>query len=167
MTAFLGPPHCWLHTVGYAVQYVLITSILVFPLTIYQGFFREHQYELATQNFGAWFSDQMTGLMVGAILGSLSLLLIYTVIRKTGQLWWIWASVASVAFIFFTSFIAPVYVAPLFNEYQALEDGPIRDDIMTMARAKATLLAMPPDNSAGTISAAPRRPTACNLVNTT
>ena len=76
-----------------------------------------------------------TGLMVGVILGSLALLGIYTVIRKAGQLWWIWASVASVVFIFFTSFIAPVYVAPLFNDYKTLEDGPIRDDIMSMARA--------------------------------
>ncbi|MCZ6500211.1 MAG: M48 family metalloprotease, partial [Gammaproteobacteria bacterium] len=125
----------WLHTLAYAVQYIVITTILVFPLSLYQGFFREHKYELATQNFAGWFGDQMTGLMVGAILGSLALLLIYTVIRKAGQLWWIWASVASVAFIFFTSFIGPVYVAPLFNDYQTLEDGPVRDQIMSMARA--------------------------------
>ncbi len=125
----------WLHTLAYAVQYIVITTILVFPLSLYQGFFREHNYELATQNFAGWFSDQLTGLMVGAILGSLALLLIYTVIRKAGQLWWIWASVGSVAFIFFTSFIAPVYVAPLFNDYQSLEEGPIREQIMSMARA--------------------------------
>ncbi|MEE8463391.1 MAG: M48 family metallopeptidase [Gammaproteobacteria bacterium] len=125
----------WLHTLAYAVQYIVITTILVFPLSLYQGFFREHKYELATQNFAGWFGDQMTGLMVGAILGSLALLLIYTVIRKAGRLWWIWASVASVAFIFFTSFIGPVYVAPLFNDYQTLEDGPIREQIMSMARA--------------------------------
>ncbi len=125
----------WLHTIAYAVQYILVTTVLVFPLTLYQGFFREHQYELATQSFGGWFSDQMTGLMVGIILGSLALLGIYAVIRKAGQLWWIWASVVSVAFVFFTSFIGPVFVAPLFNEYKTLEDGPVRDEIMSMARA--------------------------------
>ena len=123
----------WLHTLGYAMQYIVVTTVLLFPLSVYQGFYREHQYGLATQDFAGWFSDQATGLVVGIILGSLALLGIYAVIRKAGRLWWIWASIVSVAFIFFTSFVSPVYVAPLFNDYQALEDGPIRDRIISMA----------------------------------
>jgi STE24 endopeptidase len=125
----------WLKTVAYAAQYIVVTTLLLFPLTVYQDFAREHQYELSTRTFLGWIADQMTGLAVGVILGSLALLLIYSVIRKTGRLWWIWASVVSVGFIFFTSFIAPVFVAPLFNDYQPLEEGPLRDSILSMARA--------------------------------
>ncbi len=32
------------------------------PLTVYQGFLREHAYGMATQGFGAWFGEQLIGL---------------------------------------------------------------------------------------------------------
>lgn len=47
----------------------------------------------------------------------------------------IWASVASVAFLFVVSLLAPVYIAPLFNKYNTLDDPKIRDPILSLARA--------------------------------
>src|SRR5438067_2897393 len=48
----------------YAIPYVLITSALVFPLVVYQRFFREHAYGLATQTFGPWFSELLMMLLI-------------------------------------------------------------------------------------------------------
>src|SRR5262245_37767492 len=45
----------WLQTLLYAASYILLTALLTFPLTLYEGFFREHQYRLSNQTFGAWF----------------------------------------------------------------------------------------------------------------
>jgi STE24 endopeptidase len=42
----------------YWIQFMLITFVLTFPLTVYEGFFREWKYGLATQTFGAWMGDQ-------------------------------------------------------------------------------------------------------------
>ena len=36
----------------YAVAYVVIVSVLSFPLGSYSGYFREHAYGLATHTFG-------------------------------------------------------------------------------------------------------------------
>ena len=119
----------------YAALYVVLTTILVFPLTVYQGFLREHAYDLATQTFGAWMGDQFTGLIVGIIMGIVAITGIYAVIRKAPNTWWIWGSVASVAFLFLLIMISPVFIAPLFNEYKPLEDGPLRDRIVEIARA--------------------------------
>ena len=33
----------------YWAQYAVVTALLLFPLTAYRGFYREHQYGLATQ----------------------------------------------------------------------------------------------------------------------
>ena len=41
----------------YAIPYIILTSALSFPLVVYQRFFREHAYGLATQTFGPWFSS--------------------------------------------------------------------------------------------------------------
>ena len=132
----------WLHTLVYSMQYIVIGTIFSFPLSVYQGFFREHQYEMATQTFGGWMGDQFTGLLVGALLGGIALMLIYGVIRKTRENWWIWGSGVSIAFVMFVNFIAPVYISPLFNDYKALEDSPLRSSIMSMAHANG----IPGDN---------------------
>ena len=63
-----------LQTFFYTAQYIVVATILFFPLTVYQGFFREHQYGLATQTFLPWMRDQLVDLGVSVIL--LQLLLI-------------------------------------------------------------------------------------------
>jgi len=125
----------WLHTFVYSAQYVVITTVLFFPLTLYQGFFREHSYNLATQTFGAWMGDEITALLVGVLIGGVALTLIYGVIRRFRDNWWVWGTGVSVLLLFFIMFIAPVFISPLFNDYKALEEGPLRSSIMAMARA--------------------------------
>lgn len=119
----------------YAIQYIILATVLSFPLTLYQGFFREHQYDLATQTFGPWLGDQLKGLMVGLVLGTMAMILVYGTIRKAPRTWWMWGGVVGVGFMIFAITISPVYIAPLFNEYKPLEPGPIREDILSMARA--------------------------------
>ncbi|NOR21033.1 MAG: M48 family metalloprotease [Xanthomonadales bacterium] len=125
----------WLHTFVYSAQYIAIASVLSLPLALYQGFFREHHYNLATQNFAAWMGDQFTSLLVSILFGSFALTLIYGVIRKVRDTWWVWGAGLSVLLLFFLMFITPVFINPLFNDYKALEEGPLRASIMAMARA--------------------------------
>jgi len=125
----------WLHTILYSIQYIVVGTVLSFPLAVYQNFFREHSYNMATQTFGAWIGDEFTALLVGIVLGSLVLTLIYGVIRKAKNNWWIWGAGVAVVFLMFVNFIAPVYISPLFNDYKALEDSPLRNSIMSMAHA--------------------------------
>ncbi|MFY9856161.1 MAG: hypothetical protein WAK26_20020, partial [Terracidiphilus sp.] len=42
----------WLQTALYWGQYLLLTTVLGFPLEFYENFVREHKYGLATQSFG-------------------------------------------------------------------------------------------------------------------
>jgi STE24 endopeptidase len=125
----------WLHSFIYGIQYVVIGTLLTFPLTVYQGFFREHAYDLANQTFSAWMGDQFTALMVSVILGALAITLLYAVIRKVPNTWWVWGAGVSIAFLIFVLFISPVYISPLFNDYKPLDDGALRDSILSMARA--------------------------------
>src|SRR5213080_3719954 len=76
----------------YAVGYVLIASVLSFPLTVYQLFYREHQYGFATQTFGPWFVEQLVGLIVGLMAGMIALSILYAVFRRAPKSWWIWGT---------------------------------------------------------------------------
>jgi len=60
---------------------------------------------------------------------------IYAAIRRAGARWWMWATGIVFAFNILTSMIAPVFIAPLFNHYQALPAGPVRDAVLSLARA--------------------------------
>ncbi len=124
-----------LRTILYWVQYIVVTSVLSFPLTIYQGYFREHTYGLATQTFGPWMGDQLKGLAVGAIFGGLLVMLIYMVIRHAPRTWWLWGAAVTIAFLAIGQVIAPVFIAPLFNRYTRLENVAIREPILRLARA--------------------------------
>ncbi len=124
-----------LQTVIYALIATPISTLLALPLAWYAGFFREHQYEMATQTLVEWLGDQGKGLMVGMILGTLFIAVIYAVIRKTGRNWWVFGTLTSVAFIVFAVLIGPLYIDPLFNDYQSLPPGPTRDRILSIAHA--------------------------------
>jgi STE24 endopeptidase len=119
----------------YGAQYFLFTTVLSFPLAVYEDFFREHKYGLSNQTFAAWLSDQGIGMAVGAVLGGIAIMVLYAILQIVRNSWWIWASVASVAMLFVITALAPVYIAPLFNTYHTLDDPKIRDPILSLARA--------------------------------
>src|SRR6202163_1699036 len=123
------------HTFVYWLQYLMLTSILVFPLTVYEDYFREHKYGLATQTFGPWMGDQMKGLGVNLVLGGLLAMLLFGIVRRLPRTWWIWGAVVTTLFLIFVSLIAPVFIFPIFNKVTRLDDPKVVDPILSMARA--------------------------------
>ncbi|MCU0292100.1 MAG: M48 family metallopeptidase [Thermoanaerobaculaceae bacterium] len=121
----------------YWVQYLVITSVIGFPLTVYQGFVREKQYGFATQTFGGWMGDQAKALLVGAILGGLALMALYAVFRRAPRTWWLWGTGVAMVFLVVSIAIAPVFIEPLFNTYTSLEDPAVREPILRLARANS------------------------------
>jgi STE24 endopeptidase len=119
----------------YWLQYLVVSAVLFFPLTVYQGFIRELRYGLATQTFGPWLGDQAKGLLVGAILGGLALMAIYTVFQRAPRTWWLWGAGVSVVFLVIAIAISPVFIEPLFNTYTPLKDESVRGPILRLARA--------------------------------
>ena len=124
-----------LRTLLYAVAYILLATLLFFPLTLYSDFFREHQYSLSNQGFGAWMKDQTLELGMGLALGSLALMALYAVFRRAPRRWWIGGAAVALAFLVFTALIGPVFIDPFFNTYTSLKDPGLRESILSMARA--------------------------------
>src|SRR2546426_3993715 len=124
-----------LQTFLYWVQFLAVTSVIVFPFTVYRDFVREHAYGLATQTFGPWLGDKLKFLAVEIVLGGLFLIVIYGVLRRAPRSWWIWGSAVTIVFQVFTAVIAPVYITPLFNKYTELDDPRVKHPILSMARA--------------------------------
>jgi STE24 endopeptidase len=124
-----------LQTAIYWVEFILLTSLMTFPLSVYEGYVREHKYGLLNQTFGPWMRDQMVMLAVSVVLGAIVIVPLFGLVRRLGKNWWVWGAVVSVIFGAFVGLIAPVYLFPLFNKFTVLEDARIKDPILSMARA--------------------------------
>lgn len=119
----------------YVILFVIITAIMTFPLTIYEGFFREHAYGLSNMSLGQWAEDFGKGFALELIGLTILLTFIYAAVRAAGRSWWVWGWAISVVFGIFIAVIAPVYIAPLFNNYYPLKSGPVKAEILSLARS--------------------------------
>ncbi len=125
----------WLATWIYFAQYLIVTTLLTLPLSIYEDYFREHQYGLSNLTFSAWTVEQLKGLAVALVLGGIFVSIVYAVIKKFPNRWWFAAASVTILFFVFSAAIAPVFLAPIFNTYQPLEKSEVRTSILSMARA--------------------------------
>ena len=112
----------WLQTFIYWVEYLLLTTVLGFPLAVYEGYFREWKYGLATQTFGPWMWDQVKGLGLGVLLGGVAMVALFAVVRRLPRTWWIWGAVVSIVLVVFMIMIVPVFIVPTFNKVTRLDD---------------------------------------------
>lgn len=122
-------------TLIYWLQYLVITTILGFPLAVYEGFFRERQYGLATQTFGPWMGDQFKGLLVSVVLGGIIAVLLFGVVRRLQKSWHIWAAIVTTLFLVFVALIVPIFITPIFNKVTRLNDPKVTVPIISMAQA--------------------------------
>jgi STE24 endopeptidase len=119
----------------YWAQFVVLYAVILFPLTVYEGYFREHKYGLSNQTFGEWMRDQLVGLALVVVLGALLVALLFGVVRRLGKTWWVWGSAVAIGFIAFVVMIAPVFISPQFNKFTTLENPYFKAPILSLARA--------------------------------
>ena len=124
-----------LQTFIYWSAFLMVTTILDAPLGLYEGYFRERQYGLATQTLLPWLGDQLIILLVNLVFGGIVAVVLVGVVRRLSDTWWIWGAVVSMVFLIFFVMIAPVFIFPLLNKYTVLEDPRITQPILSLARA--------------------------------
>ena len=125
----------WISTAIYVVLFLVALFVLELPLSIYTDYLREQQYGLTEQAFGGWMRDSLVALGVNTVFGAVVVTAIYAAVRRSGARWWVWATGLSFAFLMVFLLIAPVYVEPLFNDYKPLPAGPVREAVLSLARA--------------------------------
>jgi STE24 endopeptidase len=124
----------WLQPAIYSVPFTIVGALLALPWTIYSGFVRERQYGLMNLSVAGWLSEQAISLVVAIIVTAIVFAIIFAVIRNAPRTWWLWSTGAAAILLALGIMIAPVFIAPLFNEYKPMAAGPLRDEILAMAR---------------------------------
>ncbi len=113
--------------------YLLASSLLTLPWTLYSGWWRETQYGRTSQPLGDYLSQSAIGLVIATIIGALFLTGVYWLLRRTGRRWWLWSGGLAAVVLTFMLLLSPILIEPLFNKYQPVPAGPVRDAVVTMA----------------------------------
>jgi STE24 endopeptidase len=81
-------------------------------------------------------------MLLSAALFAVVVVGIYSFVRRAGGRWWLRATAFTFVLMLFVFMITPVFVSPVFNKYQPLDPGPVRDAVLSLARANE----VPTDN---------------------
>jgi STE24 endopeptidase len=121
--------------VARAVLGSLALSVLGLVLRIPLSMWSEtvsRRWGLSKRGWGLFAADTAKGFLIGAVLTAAGILGFYALLRYAGGAWWVWAALAAAALAVLGSFIMPVLIEPLFNKFQPLPAGPLRDRLMAL-----------------------------------
>lgn len=121
----------------YGGAYGLAAGLLLLPLSLYQGYWREHGYGMSTQTAADWWGEWAVSLGVEVVGTMVAVALLYAVFRRAGERWWLWGAAACSALLALLLLVSPVLIDPLFNTYKPLEPGPVRSAVLAMARSNS------------------------------
>ncbi|PWN08256.1 M48 family metallopeptidase [Rhodohalobacter mucosus] len=108
---------------------VIGRSLLSLPFSIWSTFVIEERYGFNQTDAKTFVSDLLKGLMLSILIGAPLLAGIIAFFVYGGQWAWVWAWLAVTAFSMIMQYVAPTWIMPLFNKFEPLGDGELRQAI--------------------------------------
>ncbi|MFH1982160.1 MAG: M48 family metallopeptidase [Pseudomonadota bacterium] len=119
---------------GFIGALLAVRSIVMLPFDLIHTFGIENRFGFNRSTVGTFVADRIKGTLLAVALGGPLLAVVLYFFHRVGtDAWWItWAVVT--AFMLFIQYLAPTLIMPLFNTYEPLAEGALRDAIFAMAR---------------------------------
>jgi STE24 endopeptidase len=115
----------------FAVGLALVLPLL--PFGWYAQFRLEARFGFNTTTRRTWCLDRLKGFWLAAVLGYPLLVLVLKLVDWTGGWWWLWAWAAITGFQLALTWLAPVLILPLFNQFTPLGPGTLRERLLALA----------------------------------
>lgn len=106
--------------------FVLIGGAIDLPVALYQTFVIEQRFGFNQMTPRLWLADLLKSTLLGAVIGLPIAALILWLMGAAGPLWWLWAWGTWMGFNLLLMVVFPLFIAPLFNKFQPLADGPLK-----------------------------------------
>src|ERR1019366_7953877 len=121
----------------YLLLLLLISKALGIGLDYY-GFLLERRFKLSTQRFGSWAWDEVKGFLVGLVLGSVVVEVLYLTIRQWPQHWWMLAWALFMGLFIVLAQLAPVVLFPIFYKFEPIENEDLRRRLVVLSERAGT-----------------------------
>ena len=106
--------------------FVLIGGAIDLPVALYQTFVIEQRFGFNQMTLRLWLADLLKSTLLGAVIGLPIAALILWLMGAAGPLWWLWAWGTWMGFNLLLMVVFPLFIAPLFNKFQPLEDESLK-----------------------------------------
>jgi len=116
-----------------SLVYLLVSAVLTLPWTIYASWWREKGYDRTSQPFGDFLWQNLLATLIGVLITALFLMGVYWLIRRAGKTWWLWSGGLAAVGLAFVFLVSPILIEPLFNKYEPVPPGQVRDAVVEMA----------------------------------
>ena len=113
--------------------FFLVSAVLSLPWTLYSAWWREKSYGRTSQPVGDFLGQAALSTVITSIVTALFFVGVYWLIRRTGKRWWIWSGGLTAVVLAIVFLLSPVLFEPLFNKYQPVPPGQVRDAVVEMA----------------------------------
>lgn len=120
----------WGQAVALFLTFVLL-GLPGLPFDWYGQFRLEERFGFNKSTLGLWISDKLKGTLIGAALGIPALAFLVWIVGFT-PLWWLWGFMAFLLFQLLMVVIYPMFILPLFNKFEELPEGSLRQRLMAL-----------------------------------
>ena len=121
--------------------YLLLLLVISKALGIgldYYGFLLEGRFKLSTQRFSSWAGDELKGFLVGLVLGTVVVEVLYLTIRQWPQHWWMLAWALFMALFILLAQLAPIVLFPIFYKFEPLDNEDLRRRLVVLSERAGT-----------------------------
>ncbi|HWO42239.1 MAG TPA: M48 family metallopeptidase [Candidatus Eisenbacteria bacterium] len=122
------------HGILFCLCVGLIFSLASLPLDAYATFGIEGRFGFNRTTVTLYIKDKLKAFALGIVLGVPFLLGLLWLIDARTPNWWIWAFLFIMGFQLLMIVIYPTMIAPLFNRFEPLQQGELRERILALAR---------------------------------
>ena len=127
----LGGGWVWQVLLG-GLTLLLVVRIVTLPFGVWAESVRQDE-GLSTRTWGSWAVDVAKGFGVTAVVMLLALTLLVAIARAWPTWWWAIGALGAAALVVVASFLYPLLVEPLFNQFTSMPDGQLRTSLMQLA----------------------------------
>ncbi|EIC9123774.1 M48 family metallopeptidase [Campylobacter jejuni] len=118
----------------FLLSFLIITSILNLPLSIYESFIKDKAHGFSNMTVKLFIKDTMKSLILTLIFGFLILYTLLFCYDFFGTFWWIAAFIFAFCIIVIINLIYPTLIAPIFNKMKKLDDENLLKKISSLMK---------------------------------
>lgn len=125
----------WTKTVIFVLLLTLQSTITDLPWSLWFTFVIEarHGFKTESQTLGLFLKDTVLQLVLTLVFGSPCICVIISLARLGGPYYYVYVCAFLFFFAVFMMTVYPVFIAPLFNTFLPLKDGPLKTKIEQLA----------------------------------
>jgi len=117
------------YSVAVMISFIIIGALVDFPFSIYRTFVIEEKFGFNKMNAGLFIKDSLLGIIVNLVIATPLLWVMLWLMQTAGEFWWFYVWLVLISFMLLMMFIYPTVIAPIFNKFNPLEDGDLKQRI--------------------------------------